>query len=109
MKFVFMRFIMVCLVTADFTVSIFYMIIDTMFITTFFSSTKRFGAERSEGPNRVAREKFNNILSTCFTREIKLLCGASLNFLLPFCIYLSFNQDHQYLSWLVQFCIGWVC
>lgn len=33
----------------------------------------RFGAEQSEAPNRMTRYKFNNILSTFFTREIVFL------------------------------------
>ena len=31
----------------------------------------RVGPERSEGPYRIASERFTNILSTWFTREIK--------------------------------------
>lgn len=30
----------------------------------------KFGAEQSEAPDRMTRKNFNNILSTCFTREI---------------------------------------
>lgn len=30
----------------------------------------RFDAERSEVPNRMARKYFNNILNSCFKREI---------------------------------------
>ena len=46
-----------------------------------FTSTMRFGPERSEGPYWMASERFTNILSTWFTREIK------------FFVYLSISQN----------------
>ena len=71
-----------------------------VYVGKLFSSIKRFGAERSEGPNRVARGKFNNILSTCFTREIKLLCCASLIFYYPSAfIYPLIKIISIYLDW----------
>ena len=44
-----------------------------------FTSTMRFGPERSEGPYRMESERFTNILSTWFTQEIKVF------------VYLSFS------------------
>lgn len=53
-------------------------------------STMRFGAEQSDAPNRMTRNKFNNILSTFFTREI-----VSLYFILFITIQLCYIFSNQ--------------
>lgn len=44
-----------------------------VYVGKLFPNTIRFGAERIEALDRMARKTFNNILSTCFTQEITLL------------------------------------
>ena len=44
-----------------------------------FTSTMRFGPEQYEGPYRMASERFTNILSTWFTREIKFFVFLSIS------------------------------
>ena len=66
-----------------------------------FTSTMRFGPERSKGPYLMASERFTNILSTWSTGEIKLVMFQPISLKKFKSFRLLNSNDRQFLLKLI--------